>query len=373
MKKILALALLIFSTASHAVSYNIQMLESLSSGSESTARGISETGMVVGSSVNATGDREAVYWDNGIAQSLGFNGTAYAVNSNGTIVGESVTFVHAFAGELGRAFKWENGVVTDLGDLNGSYAGARDINENGLITGNSFTIYDASGVTGLHGFKWDNGVMSDLGTVSVPTGYSRGEGINDLGEIAGRASLVEFGGSEKHLAYWEADGTLHSIVGPGAYSTAQDINNNGIIVGNARQPGMSDQYAMIVDENGVIRLLGTLGGNQTRLHAINDADVAVGSSRTGTTSSTDQAMIVYDGDNVINLNDEVIDMTGWETLSAAYDINGSGQIIGTGIRTTGEQAAFLLNPVPVPAAVWLFASALGLLGWTRRRRNAKLS
>jgi len=28
---------------------------------------------------------------------------------------------------------------------------------------------------------------------------------------------------------------------------------------------------------------------------------------------------------------------------------------------------WVLNPIPVPAAVWLFASALGLLGWSRKR------
>ena len=29
-----------------------------------------------------------------------------------------------------------------------------------------------------------------------------------------------------------------------------------------------------------------------------------------------------------------------------------------------------ISPIPVPAAVWLFGSALGLLGWIRRRQNA---
>jgi hypothetical protein len=31
------------------------------------------------------------------------------------------------------------------------------------------------------------------------------------------------------------------------------------------------------------------------------------------------------------------------------------------------QGSDLVNPVPVPAAVWLFGSALGLLGWARRK------
>lgn len=30
---------------------------------------------------------------------------------------------------------------------------------------------------------------------------------------------------------------------------------------------------------------------------------------------------------------------------------------------------FLVRPIPVPAAVWLFGSALGLLGWIRRKQS----
>ena len=38
---------------------------------------------------------------------------------------------------------------------------------------------------------------------------------------------------------------------------------------------------------------------------------------------------------------------------------------------TGSNIKFMVaNPVPVPAAVWLFGSALGLLGWARRRTTA---
>ncbi len=35
-----------------------------------------------------------------------------------------------------------------------------------------------------------------------------------------------------------------------------------------------------------------------------------------------------------------------------------------------DAVAIEVNVVPVPAAVWLFGSALGLLGWARRRRIA---
>jgi hypothetical protein len=33
----------------------------------------------------------------------------------------------------------------------------------------------------------------------------------------------------------------------------------------------------------------------------------------------------------------------------------------------GEAMKFSVNVIPVPAAVWLFGSALGMLGWMRRR------
>jgi hypothetical protein len=39
-------------------------------------------------------------------------------------------------------------------------------------------------------------------------------------------------------------------------------------------------------------------------------------------------------------------------------------------KFVGGGIGIIINPVPVPSAVWFFGSAIGLLGWMRRRRAA---
>jgi len=55
----------------------------------------------------------------------------------------------------------------------------------------------------------------------------------------------------------------------------------------------------------------------------------------------------------------------------ATGINDNGQITGYGANALGQAHAFLLTPsaVPIPAAVWLFGSALaGFIGFNRRKQ-----
>lgn len=62
--------------------------------------------------------------------------------------------------------------------------------------------------------------------------------------------------------------------------------------------------------------------------------------------------------------------TGFVSLDEAYDINASGQIVGDGTLSDGSTGAFMLTAFPVPAAIWLFGSALAGLGWLRRKTQA---
>ena len=363
---LLSIACSVGATNAHSAQlYQLTPLGSLS-GSYSAAYGLNETGLIVGQSLNtATGKIEAVLWSGGVIQSLGFEGLARAVNNNGTVVGETGLAVSVQVPN-GRAFMWNGGVYSDLGDLGGIYAGAYDINDAGQITGFAFTPPGPTpAVQFAQAFLYDNGSMTGLGTVSSPTGYSRGHGINEDGEVAGRASLVDFADSDKHMALWDADGNISSYPsGVGNYSTAQQINNNGLIVGNGFVAG-GDDRAMVWD-SGVLTVLGTLGGSSSRAWSVNDAGLIVGNS--ADTAGALQAMVSFDGQNIIMLSDLVVDMAGWSSLVNALDVNELGQIVGTGINAYGQTEAFLLTPVPVPAAVWLFGSALGLLGCLRGKR-----
>jgi probable HAF family extracellular repeat protein len=202
---VLAAILLLAGGTVHATAVPIYTLTPLGSlsGGYSSAFGINDNGVVVGQSYNsATGKNEAVVWSSGGIQSLGFQGVARAVNNSGTVVGETGIGVVQVAN--GRAFKWENGVYTDLGDLGGSFSGAYDINNSGQITGFAFSDPGPNppnpAIHYAHAFLYENGMMTDLGSVSTPLGYSRGHGINDAGVVAGRASLVEFSNSNKHMA-----------------------------------------------------------------------------------------------------------------------------------------------------------------------------
>jgi hypothetical protein len=58
-------------------------------------------------------------------------------------------------------------------------------------------------------------------------------------------------------------------------------------------------------------------------------------------------------------------------LTDAASINDAGQITGYAVNSNGLFSVFLLTPVsavPMPGAVWLFASGLGLLAFFHRRQ-----
>lgn len=362
---LLALTMAFLSANTLASTYQLSGLGTLGGGS-SMAYGLNDSGMVVGQSFNASsGAIEATVWNNGSIQSLGFEGIARAVNNAGTVVGVSGP------SSFGRAYSWNNGAYSDLGTLGGAYGSAYDINDSGVITGTSLTIPRNNGnpeVYYTHGFRYQNGTMEDLGTYSSPLGYSRGHGINEAGDITGRASLVDFPNSQKHAAIWTGDGSdIQSIPAINSYSTGQDINDAGIAVGNGYDATSSMRALLIQD--GVASLMDSFGGSDSRAFAVNNDGVIVGKS--DNTAGTSLATVSFDGIGIFDLNLLVDDLEGWLALNVAYDVNASGQIVGYGTRLDGSIEAFLLSPteVPLPSGFILFGSAIAGLVFRKRYRT----
>jgi len=75
---------------------------------------------------------------------------------------------------------------------------------------------------------------------------------------------------------------------------------------------------------------------------------------------------------------DLADTAGWNTdtkviMTLENRLNATTLNSGVGESAFIEKkfggVGIIVNPIPIPGAVWLFGSALGLLGWMRRRIN----
>lgn len=188
----------------------IHDLPLISGDTSGSATAINDNGQVVGISgicdqaVGRHTAKHAVLWQNGAVTDLGNLGALYwntptAINQQGDIVG--------FAGapddpdgNFLQAFLWtaDNG-IQPLGFLPGDvHSEAYGINEKSQVVGLSC---DADG--NCRAFIWENGVMQDLNDLkqaSFSATLETAKDINDKGEITGRALDPDTGVRTAYLA-----------------------------------------------------------------------------------------------------------------------------------------------------------------------------
>ena len=113
----------------------------------------------------------------------GDNGTPIWINDAGDVVGEA----DVPGSQAHHAFLWREGVMTDLGTLDGS-SHATAINSKGQIVG-YFVLTDRTDPPFRHPFIWEKGgPMVDLNTL-IPANSGlelvTADNINERGEIVG--------------------------------------------------------------------------------------------------------------------------------------------------------------------------------------------
>ena len=184
--------------------------------------------------------------------SVSWTGIVWRLDAAGNVVGTTaisgdpsdINDAGQIAGtKAGRATIWELDALgnvtseTDLGVLPGAaWSWGVAINSEGEVVGTS----GPAGQDGYHAFLWSGGVMTDLGTLGgkarrKSTPVSDAKGINDAGQVVGLAGVDSLSGGllDANAFLWEAGEMidLSKDVSSFEFQCAEDINNNGYIVG----------------------------------------------------------------------------------------------------------------------------------------------
>lgn len=323
---------------------------------------ISGNGKIAGYSQNGETDplltgfpqNRAVLWQNGAISDLGtldggYQSFATAVNNAGQVTGYALNTISdpyclagpGFCNTQTRAYRWQSGVMTDLGTLGGPDAIGSFLNERGQVTGYSYidstpnSVADACGanVPTADPFIWEKGKgMTDLGTLGGTCGIPAA--FNNRGQVVGLSDLA--GDSTFHPFLWDKSGhpqlkDLGTLGGNNGQTLW--INDAGDVVGKADLPG-SQTHDAFLWMNNVMTDLGTLPGDScSNAYQVNSHHQVVGTSEDQTLCAIpigEHAFLWENNGPMVDLNTLIPQGSSLE-LTFAYAINDSGEIVGTGL------------------------------------------
>lgn len=177
--------------------------------------------------------------------------SATAINNRGQVVGISGTCGTAVGGpSAAHAVLWENGKVTDLGNLGlFEWNTPMAINQRGDIVGFAAVPGEEPDSIHLRAFLWtEDGGMEELGTIDEEDVESQALGINARGQVVGLSCTADYASCRAFL--WQ-DGVmtdLNTLTEPGYTGHlvyANDINDAGAITGAALDPETGDVPAFL--------------------------------------------------------------------------------------------------------------------------------
>jgi probable HAF family extracellular repeat protein len=341
----------------------------LPGGDASDAKWISDTGLIAGESRNGLLDPlvpgfpevRAVLWKDGEAIDLGTLGgnesSASSVNNRGQVVGFATNTIpealpFSFLGAQIRAFLWQDGAMRDLGTLgSGNDSFAEFVNERGQVAGWSFTNGDTNPTTGLPTFEpflWEQGTMHDLGQLGGTIGYPYG--LNNRGQVIGASNLPGDPGClqppnffcQTHPFLWDR-GVLKDLgTFGGNFGFALGINDSGKVVGWASNENDQAQFAFLW-KDGVMTNLGTLNGDDcSAAFNINSAGQIVGESFP--CAGGPGHGFIWQNGFMTDLNALLPPGTSLTPEGDGASINERGEIAEMGLLPGGDIHGFLLVP-----------------------------
>jgi uncharacterized membrane protein len=283
-----------------------------------------------------------------LAQSTNDYSKATAVNSLGQIVG--------YSDELGipKGAFWSSAATAPVTFVTGGGPDANvyatNINDDTIITG-FFTSSGGGGVSNWTAVKWQpNSGHSDrfnftkLNTLVLPPpGVPAGAfGINAAGEIVGSGAIdtsLPFEGALR----WNATNVVTPLDTRNGqlmdYYEAVAINASSVAVGRYRTT-TGVEHAVKWNADGSIVTLGTPDGfTGSNAFDINNDGIIVGQA----TAAVNQVALIYADGAWVDLNLRIPNGGDWH-LETAVAINNHGAIVGMG-TFDGAPRAFVLNPI----------------------------
>jgi probable HAF family extracellular repeat protein len=253
-----------------------------------------------------------------------------------------------------RAVLWEDGEIKNLGTFGGNHSAASANNNRGQVVGfalnaipDQFSFFDfiinggVSTGTQTRAFLWQNGRLRDLGTLGGPDASAFA--VNERGQVGGGSYVNSTpnpatGIPTIHPFLWENGEMtdLGSLGGTDGGVTA--LNNRGEVIGSSNLAGDRIADPFFWDGRKLVDLYtSTTGGNVITANAMNDAGQVVGGADFSSTGASPFSAVLWRNGVATNLGT----LSG-DCYSEAYVINSAAQVVGSSVTCDFSEArAFL--------------------------------
>ena len=291
-------------------------------GDFSSARGIAGDGTVAASS-NDQNTAHVLVWRNGAIVEDRGGGGGSRINDQHDISG---------VGGVLMATLWHHdGQIIELGTLGGDRSSANGINNLGQITGSA--SLPEGHPDGVHAFLWENGEMQDLGS---PGRGSVATAINERTQIVGHFGVTDT--NYTRAFFWET-GQFTDLPNLSGNRTAiaEAINDDGVIAGQAGVPLYVHAVLWINGE--IIDIHDDNAASSSRALTINNLGVVGGNMYSRAQGRT--VGFITENDRMINLNDHLPPRRRYD-ITWVNDLNDFGQIAG---RDVDRGRGVILSPV----------------------------